>query len=633
MQNYNNVVMDRNGNVISYATITVTDYPGGATSTVYAADVVGANINPLTTNNDGEYEFYAVPGVYTITTSKSGIVTEAKVVTLGAASESYLPPGTGAVSRSVQSKLRDIVSAADFATLQAAVDSGNKAIFLPAGSYAPCVVSDDNINLYGAGVGNTFIITASLTGHGVKFYPNDTTATSVFLNNCGISDVTIYSGANKTAGAGVYALQCNGFRLNNVQIQNHPEGLLVSGGQLNVFNDLTVYASAAVLTGTPVSASQAIRLCEAPIDGGLYQNCFTCEFTNTITALSRCIDKAIRIESADGLHFTNGYITGAYSDEVYIACVTANRYIAGVVFNSIYLDGVSMSTAPTNRNGINIPASALGTVYDITFNSGLIGNYTGKGCVVGEGMQQLTFSGGTKFVNIDNFAVDFVGDNTTSEVTITGCHFRDVGEVTVSTGGVRLSTFLNAIVTSNTFTGIGNTGAVALTLTGTNANVSVLSNTYSGCTTNVTNSATFTGKVEGVAVTFTPAFTFTTPGDVSITYSFRDARWTRYGNHVDVQIEMTTSGFTHTTASGNLTISALPAALTSSGARWMGTMQWNGITKANYTQFAPYMLSGGTSLTVSASGSAQALSTVAAADMPTGGSIILNLNIRYECAA
>lgn len=239
-----------------------------------------------------------------------GIVAGDFVSSGSAANITFLQSGTGAVSRSVQSKERDIVSAADFATLQAAIDAGHKSIYLPAGNYAPAVIEDDGVNLYGAGVGSTNIITTSLTGHGLKFYPNDTTATTVFLNNCGVSDLTIYSAANKTAGAGLYALQCNGFRATNVKIENHPEGLLVSGGQLSVYDKIIVYAAAAILTGTPVSNSQAMRFCEAPIDGGLYQECFTCQVTSSIIATSRCLDKSVRVESADGLAFIGGLLEG-----------------------------------------------------------------------------------------------------------------------------------------------------------------------------------------------------------------------------------------------------------------------------------------------------------------------------------
>lgn len=528
-----------------------------------------------------------------------------------------------------------IISASGYPTLQAAIDANpGKAIYAPEGSYTPFVVEDANTRVYGAGPGRTYIINTSLTGHAVKFYPNDTTATTVFLSNCALDGMTIYSAADKTAGAGVYLLQCESFRLNNVQIQNHPEGLVVSGGQLNLINDLTVFATASILTGTPVTNSQAMRFCEAPIDGGLYQENFTCQVTNSIIGTNRCLDKSVRIESADGLAFIGGYWKGAYSDEVYIKCATANRYISSVSFDSVYLDGGSMVTAPTNRNGINVPSSAVGTVYQVSFNNGTIGNYTGKGCVVGEDMQQLAFTGGTKFVNIDNWALDFVGSNTSSEVIVSGCQFGNVGEVTVSTGGVRLSTFVNAVINGNTFSGIGNTGASAITLTGTNANVSVLGNTYTGCTTNITNSATFTGKVEGVTVTFSPTITFATPGNLSVAYSAQVGRWSRVGNMVDVLIDITTSTFTHTTAAGDLVIGTVPTCVTASGGRWTGSMQFNGVTKANYTQFCPYIRSGDSTLSVAASASAQGGPTnLTFAELPTAGTVILQLQIRYEVAA
>lgn len=123
MQLYQDTVQDRNGNVISRATITITDSPGGATSTVYAADVVGANINPITTDSDGQYEFYAVPGAYTITVTKSGVTTEAKTVTLGSANLSFLQSGTGAVSRSVSDDLMDDFRVTRFMSAAAVADA------------------------------------------------------------------------------------------------------------------------------------------------------------------------------------------------------------------------------------------------------------------------------------------------------------------------------------------------------------------------------------------------------------------------------------------------------------------------------------------------------------------------------
>ncbi len=525
----------------------------------------------------------------------------------------------------------------DTAAIQAAITfiAGGEVRF-PIGIFvisSAITVTTSNTRLVGSGI-STIIKNTSITGHAIKFYPNNTTAVSVFINNCGIENMLIYSAVDKTAGAGLYLLQCNGFRLNNVQLQNHPEGIVVSGGQLNVLNQPTVYAAASVLTGAPVSNSQAMRFCEAPIDGGLYQECFTTQVIGSIIGTSRCLDKSVRVESCDGLAFIGGYWKGAYSDEVYIKCATANRYISSLSFDSVYLDGGSMVTAPANRNGVNVPSSAVGTVYQVSFNNGTIGNYTGKGCVVGEDMQQLAFTGGTKFVNIDNWGLDFVGSNTNSELIVSGCQFGNVGEVTTSTGGIQVSTVANAVVSNNTFSGIGNTGATAIKLAGTNVSGSFLGNLYYGCTNNITNGATWTGKIEGVTVTFSPTITFATPGNLSVAYSVQIGRWIRIGNMVDVQIDITTSTFTHTTASGDLTIGTLPTCVTVSGGRWVGTLQFNNITKANYTQYSPYIRSGESTLSIASSGSGQGgPDNVTAAHMASASTTILNMQISYEVAA
>jgi hypothetical protein len=555
----------------------------------------------------------------------------------------HIASGTGAVATTVQIKLRESVSVKDFgavgdgvtddtAAIQAAITAGaGGKVYFPAATYlisSALTVVSSNTRLEGAGVG-TVIKNTSLTGHALKFFPNNTTATSVFLNNCGIADMLIYSIANKTAGAGVYALQCNGFRLDRVQIQNHPEGLLVSGGQLNVFNAPTIFASAAVLTGTPVANSQAVRFCEAPIDGGLYQNCYTCEVTNIIVGTNRCLDKGIRIESCDGLHITNGYINGAYSDEVFVKVITASRYVANLAFENVYLDGVGMAAAPTNRNGINFPASALGSIYSVSFNNGFIGNYSGKGVVCGENVYQVSFTGGTKFANIDSWAIDFVGSNTTTELIVDACQFRDVGEVTAITGGVSVSTVASVVITANTFSGIGNTGASAISTSGTNNYGVIENNAFYLNTVNVTDSATWT-RVIGLPVAFSPTITFAVPGDLAVTYATRVGRSMQKGNLCTVTFALTTSSYTFTTASGNLLVTGLPVAATSAVMISTGALIFGGITKATYTNFVCRKDSSSTSLSFQASGSAVGASFVSAADTTSATTLNLNGTVTYE---
>ena len=658
MQRYTNFIASTTA---TNSTLTVLS---NASCVVYIAGTLGAATlysdnaatptplaNPFLSSATGMIDFYAANGRYDVVVSKVGYLTvtisdielDDLLAPSGSNSVGYLPAGASAVATTVQTKLRESVSVKDFgavgdgftddtAAIQLAITAGaGKELYFPAATYiisSALTIVSANTRLVGDGFG-TVIKNTSLTGHALKFFPNNTTATSVFLNSCGIADMQIYSAVNKTAGAGVYALQCNGFRLDRVQITNHPEGLLVSGGQLNVFNAPTIFASSAVLTGAPVANSQAVRFCEAPIDGGLYQNCYTCEVTNIQVGANRCLDKSIRIESCDGLHITNGYISAAYSDEVFIKVVTAAQYVANLAFENVYLDGVGMAAAPVNRNGINFPASALGNVFSVSFNNGFIGNYSGKGVVCSENVYQVSFTGGTKFANIDNWAIDFVGSNTTTELIVDACQFRDVGEVTVTTGGVSVSTVASVVITGNTFSGIGNTGASAISTSGTNNYGVIENNAFYLNTVNVTDSATWT-RVIGLPVAFSPTITFAVPGDLAVTYTTRIGRSMQKGNLCTVTFTILTASFTFTTASGNLLITGLPVISTTVGTQSSGDLVFGVITKATYTNFACRKESSNTQINIQASGSAVGASFVVAADTPSTGTLTLIGSVTYE---
>lgn len=58
--------------------------------------------------------------------------------------------------------------------------------------------------------------------------------------------------------------------------------------------------------------------------------------------------------------------------------------------------------------------------------------------------------------------------------------------------------------------------------------------------------------------TWTPAVTFTTPGDLAIVLSVAKGKYLRIKNTVTITFHIFTSTFTHTTASGNLRITGLP---------------------------------------------------------------------------
>ena len=73
MEKGRGIAQDPEGNVITSATITITDYPGPGASTIYSDNSLTPLSNPFTSSStDGTYEFYATNGRYTATAAKAG---------------------------------------------------------------------------------------------------------------------------------------------------------------------------------------------------------------------------------------------------------------------------------------------------------------------------------------------------------------------------------------------------------------------------------------------------------------------------------------------------------------------------------------------------------------------------------
>lgn len=71
---YQDVVQDRNGNVIAGATVTVYDAGTTDLAAIFEVDGVTAMDNPTTTDVNGEFEFFVAAGTYDIKVTKTGIV-------------------------------------------------------------------------------------------------------------------------------------------------------------------------------------------------------------------------------------------------------------------------------------------------------------------------------------------------------------------------------------------------------------------------------------------------------------------------------------------------------------------------------------------------------------------------------
>ena len=74
MQRYTNVVQDRRGNAFQNTTVTVYDYDGTTTATIYSDNGVTVIADSqLETDINGEFYFYAADGIYDLHITGSGI--------------------------------------------------------------------------------------------------------------------------------------------------------------------------------------------------------------------------------------------------------------------------------------------------------------------------------------------------------------------------------------------------------------------------------------------------------------------------------------------------------------------------------------------------------------------------------
>jgi hypothetical protein len=127
------------------------------------------------------------------------------------------------------------------------------------------------------------------------------------------------------------------------------------------------------------------------------------------------------------------------------------------------------------------------------------------------------------------------------------------------------------------------------------------------------------------------ALTFVTPGDLAVTYSKRLLEYTKTGRGIEAQFSLITSAFTHTTAAGNLLLTGFPfTSGTTSLDAYIGTLQWQGITKAGYTSIVGRVASNSTQMNFVASGSGLGAAQVVAGDVPTGGTVSLHGSVFYR---
>lgn len=485
----------------------------------------------------------------------------------------FTQSGSGATVRTVQAKLRDVVSVKDFgavadgttddsAAIQACINANSyKQIYFPAGTYkiaTGLTITNAGVYLQGAGIGNTVLLYTGTNGDAVTFYSTSTATITTYLSTGGIDGIQIRRDTTATTGSGLRLRQCFLFDVGDIRIDNFPGSYLQEGGAFISIKNIRVLMAASVYTGGYVAGSWQYKFTVAPISGGLYQSPYTTQINCLQSASAYLSEFGILIEAADGITIANNYIAAAYT---------------------------SLLRFKPAYTGVNISGVSLGVGY----------------------LDAVTQSGGTA-----------------------GC-------VEVLDGGFGSGSLINNIDISNCTT-IGNTPGKGLYSTHPNIqSFTVDPSRFINCTgaeIDVTSGDTSADSWIGIQLPWTPVLTFATPGNLSVSYTTQLGRFIRdTSGIVHISFSIVTSAFTHTTASGALYLTGVPVGTPSTlGVRPYSSLQFNGITKAGYTNFSCNIASSSTTVQFAASGSGVGLSEVTAADCPTGGSIILLGTISFAAA-
>tara|TARA_R110000868_G_C10940906_1_gene767091 strand:+ start:1413 stop:2981 length:1569 start_codon:yes stop_codon:yes gene_type:complete len=160
----------------------------------------------------------------------------------------YTPPGTGAIARTVQSRLQDFVSVKDFgalgvdtddtAAIQAAINSvqaTNGTIYIPSGTYriSSQLTITNSIEIMGAGMQSTFIKkTADVVGILIKSGATYTKMSGFNLTSTastGTSDGIVVGDADNTNGAGECVFRdmaCSSHKGSGINVRNGNSGVL-----------------------------------------------------------------------------------------------------------------------------------------------------------------------------------------------------------------------------------------------------------------------------------------------------------------------------------------------------------------------------------------------------------------------
>lgn len=291
----------------------------------------------------------------------------------------YNPAGTGAVTRTVESKLRDVVSVKDFgavgdgvaddtAAIQAALNAGvGKSVYFPAGSYA--------INAALSVSANTCVYSEI----GAATVTQSTAAgTNAFtLSGDGITiDGLKIVGPNSGGGSAVRADGRNNPTIKNCQVQNWLFGIQLRGcknstvtgnriwgGTYNASSasDIIIFGSSAAPSNRTIITN---NFCLSNTDNGIYVDTNSGDRETIIqgNVVVTCSDNGFD-ERADGSNYRrNGIIVG-YNGGTNSRAVISGNIVRNAPYAGIYTQGATLPAGDVVVSANLVSRCGWGTAY------------------------------------------------------------------------------------------------------------------------------------------------------------------------------------------------------------------------------------------------------------------------------
>jgi hypothetical protein len=536
---------------------TINGYPSrnGSPAAIYTDQYFSVTVR----NKKNELVIYA-PSGYGITPGTS--VSFSNQIT-------YNEGSTGAIDRTLTSRLQDYVSVKDFgavgdgvtndtAAIQAALDSGLN-IFVPQGQF---IVTDsltmtvDGQSIYGQGIpyfgGASEIKLVSVApkpvfitdGEGYTFRQLKITGASTAVGNIGIQ-------IGPTSGPADHDVYINDCFINTTQdcVFSYGRGVYIENSRL-------------VATGTCLNLNWPNPFTQTGGSDDTAETGFRAIYFRN-SRLQAIAGYIVRNVGANAANLTGLTMTGNYCDGrngvliggVRNGTVSANTFIGSnsIMFNLNEVRGLTITgntfAGQFDSSG-NVTTPHVADIQNIIFmNSGFSAS-------------SITFSGNT----VSNVYKDvFFLNGTWSDVNITGNTFNDClrgnNDTTLAPtqyGIVRTNTNGSGLIFTSNTTNVGNYTRNSFLVNSGGSTVSnwlVVDNTFNSTNIGEQNLGNILSASDYAVGTFTPTLTTSGTDFSSITYStLVGGKYVKIGKVITAQVYMRTEALTVGSASGNVQI-------------------------------------------------------------------------------